>query len=230
MNLRSSFPSGAAAALAVAALLWMGSTPAYPQSSITDSGLPPDQIESRIEANGYELAGPVIRHGAVYFANVLTPDEKPERLVIDARDGRILHHYPGNPAIRRQAANSDEWSPLTTFFDGLFGRKDDVAPLSPPPAADFLETPKAKPPVRRAKTEPAPAVQPANAPASANAAPTVAPSGANAASTAAPAPAPSAAASARSDNASAPPAAAPVAQPAKANAPKVNDVPVSPLE
>jgi hypothetical protein len=220
MNLRWSFARGTAAALALAAILWMGATPAYPQSSIADSGLPPDQIESQIEANGYELAGPVIRHGAVYFANVLTPDEKPERLVIDARDGRILHHYPGNPAIRRQAASSDEWSPLTTFFDGLFGRKDDVAPLSPPPAADFLETPKAKPPVRRAKTEPMPSAQPSKAPADNNAAPIAA---------SAAAPAPSAAAPVKPDAAAAPtpPSAAPAA---KAAAPRVNDVPVSPLE
>jgi hypothetical protein len=221
MTLHWSFLRGTAAALAIAAagILGMGATPVRAQLSVAETGLPPDQIESQIEADGYQLAGPVTRRGALYFANVLAPGDKPLRLVIDARDGRVLHHYPGDPSIRRQAADSDEWSPVTTFFDGLFGRRDDVAPLSPPPASDFLETPKSKPAVRRAKAEPTPSALPAKAPGDSNPA-----------AAAPPAPAPTAAASAAPVNAGGPPPASASAPVAKAASPKVNDVPVSPLE
>jgi len=81
------------------------------------------------------------------------------RVVLRRRMRRSsLERYPGNPAIRRQAAIPDDWpsrSPLTTLFDGLFGRKDDVAPPSPSP--DFFETPKPKPQVKRPKSEQPPA-------------------------------------------------------------------------
>ena len=59
------------------------------------------QIERMVEASGYRLTGPVMRNGPVYLANVLGRENDRERLVIDARDGRLLQRYgaAGAPAI-----------------------------------------------------------------------------------------------------------------------------------
>jgi hypothetical protein len=214
------------------AILAMSAAPARSQAPGWDSALPPGEIAHTIEERGYQLVGPLVRHGRVYIANVLGQEDVPERLVIDAHDGRLLHHYPGDPAIRRQVGNPDEWSPVANFFDHLFGhQEEEVAPLSPPPASDFYETPKPKAQARRAKPESRPAAQPAMAPGD-NKASSPAPAVTTTAPTAPPPPAATTGAKA-TPPAPAPEtaAAAPGAPPPKTSSPKpINDVPVAPLE
>jgi hypothetical protein len=225
IHLNWSFSRRARAALAVVAMIWLGASAVHAQS------LPPDQIARALEDGGYQLTGPIVRHGRVYFADVIGPEDNSLRLVIDARSGRLLQRYP---SARRQAL-PEESSPLTTFFDRLFGR-DEVAPLSPPPASDFYETPKPKALARRPKPEPGPVAQPATAPSdNKTASPTPAAPGAAtpaaAAATAPGTPAPAAAeAKPAPQPAPATAAVAPSASAPKTVSPKVNDVPAAPLE
>jgi hypothetical protein len=231
MRSNSSFPRPLIAMFALAAATFaVGAAPARSQAPGWDSALPPGEIAHTIEERGYQLVGPLVRHGRVYIANVLGQEDIPERLVIDAHDGRLLHHYPGDPALRRQVGNPNEWSPVATFFDHLFGHQEEVAPLSPPPASDFYETPKPKAQARRAKPESRPAAQPAMAPAD-NKAPSPTPAVTTTAPITPPPPAATTGAKAT------PPApapetatAAPGAPPQKTSSPKLNDVPVAPLE
>ena len=229
MSIRSKplFSRATVAAIALfAALASMGSSPAYSQSSSSGSTLSPGQIQRIVEARGYQLTGPIVRRGRVYFADVVGQEDNAERLVIDARDGRLLRRSPGDPAVRRRVGNPDDWSPVTRFFGALFGPPDDVAPLSPPPASDFYETPKPKASVKRPKIETKQAVQPASVPGDNKPASTIP----EATTPSAPPPvaAPPKAASAPSPETAT--AAPPSAQTPKTSATKLNDVPVAPLE
>ncbi|WP_158814740.1 hypothetical protein [Methylocapsa sp. S129] len=228
MNMRSksSFPRPTLAALALAAcVMWMGPSPAHAQSFNPDSALSPAQIERIISDSGYRLTGPVARHGRVYLANVLGQGDDPLRLVVDARNGRVLQRYPGRASLLRRQAAVPEESPLTNFFDRLFGSPEDAAPLSPPPDSDFLETPKPKAQARRPK----PVVQPAVTAPSDNPATSAPPAAGQAATPPAGSGAPPpAAAVAKPTPETA--AAAPGAPAQKAPSTKLNDVPVAPLE
>ena len=95
MNIRSNllFPRASVAALALAAsFLSLGATSAKAQLFFSwgDRAVSPMQVERMVEASGYRLTGPVMRNGPVYLANVLGRENDRERLVIDARDGRLL--------------------------------------------------------------------------------------------------------------------------------------------
>jgi hypothetical protein len=211
---------------AVAIIIGIGGSAAHSQSSGAGAMLRPSQMERMIEAGGYRLTGPVVRHGQIYLADVIGPEDNEERLVFDARDGRLLRHAPGES---RQSATPDGRSPVATFFANLFGAQEDVAPLSPPPASDFLETPKPKPAIKRPK----PAVQQATVPPD-NKAVSPAPDAAAPVASApiATAPASPAPAGGKPPAASPPEtaAASPAAPTSKASSQKLNDVPVAPLE
>lgn len=178
-----------------------------------ETALSVDAIKHAIEASGYEVTGPIVRRGATYVVEVVGEGDVPEQFIIDAHDGRLLRRYRGQSSVRRQAVNPNAQSPLTNFFDGLFGGADDVAPLPPPPDDDFFDKPRPKPHIHRPPAAPTPIAQQAKAP-SPNAATPVSPP----ASTATPAPAPAAA------------AATPINPPPKAATTKPNDVQVAPLE
>ncbi len=136
MNVRSNspVPRPPIAAIGLAAcLISMGAPSSQAQLSSRHSALPPSLIERMMQASGYQLTGPVTRRGPVYLADVLGREDDPERLVIDAHDGRLLQRYPGNPAIRRQAAIPDDGTvsfasftcrPLGAFTDRIFENKN----------------------------------------------------------------------------------------------------------
>jgi hypothetical protein len=239
MGIRSKpfFRHAMIAAIALAAATgWLGASPAHAQSH-SGAALPPSQIERMIAARGYRLTGPVVRHGKVYFANVLGQQDDVEQLVVDARDGHLLRQSPGGPPMRRQGGNPDEWSPLGSFFGALFGAPEDAAPLSPPPASDFYENPKPKTQVKHSR----PSVQPASLPGDAKA-PSASPDAATPGAAPPTAATPSAATPTAAAPSVAPPAvagakatpetatAAPGAAASKTPAAKLNDVPVAPLE
>jgi hypothetical protein len=220
------------AAVAIAAgAVWIGGSAAHSQSSGSGSMLRPSQMERMIEAGGYRLTGPVARHGQIYLADVIGPEDNEERLVFDARDGRLLRHAPGES---RQSATPDGRSPVATFFANLFGAQEDVAPLSPPPASDFLETPKPKPAAKRPKSAVQQATVPPDSKAASPAPDATAPAATPPAASApiATAPASPAPAGGKPPAASPPEtaAASPAAPTSKASSQKLNDVPVAPLE
>src|SRR5580692_2710016 len=147
----------------VAASAWLGAPPALSQSH-TGAALPASEIERMIGARGFRLTGPVVRHGKVYIANVLGPEDDVEQLFVDARDGHLLRQSAGGPPVRPQAGNSSGWSPLAGIFGALFGPPEDAAPLSPPPASDFYENPKPKAQAKHSKPDQKPVIQPASVP------------------------------------------------------------------
>ena len=140
MNIRSNlfFSRPRVGALALAAsLLSVGATSANAQWfrwSNWDNALSPMQVERMVQASGYRLTGPVMRNGPVYLANVLGREDDRERLVIDARDGRLLQRY--GAGARPQPAVSGDWpSPprqQAALSDGWLDREDDSPPPRPP--------------------------------------------------------------------------------------------------
>ena len=80
--------------LALAAiLLCAAAAPAQAQWFNLGSGLRPEQVEREIMVSGYQLTGPITRNGGVYLADVLGPRGEPQRLLVDATDGRLLQRY-----------------------------------------------------------------------------------------------------------------------------------------
>jgi hypothetical protein len=141
------------AALASAALLWaLGATSSQAQFFHWDSTLSASQIERMVQASGYRLTGPVTRNGGVYLANVLGSQDDPERLVLDATDGRLLQRFsarrawrqtgewPGRP--RQQPVLSSGWldrqevypqaRPLTASSNDWLDNEDGSPPPRPP--------------------------------------------------------------------------------------------------
>lgn len=137
MNIRSqglfSRPRAAALALAVSVVA-MGASAARAQLFNWDRALPPAQVERMIQGIGYRLTGPVIRHGPVYLANVLGRRNDPERLIIDAREGRVLQRFAAPP--RQADADGGWWGPPRQESDSLFGwlSGNDVPDSPTPPA------------------------------------------------------------------------------------------------
>ena len=139
MNIRSNllFPRASVAALALAAsFLSLGATSAKAQLFFSwgDRAVSPMQVERMVEASGYRLTGPVMRNGPVYLANVLGRENDRERLVIDARDGRLLQRYGAE--TRRQYAADGDWASRPRardyMFDGDFERDDGFSAPRPP--------------------------------------------------------------------------------------------------
>jgi hypothetical protein len=112
----------------------MGASGAHAQFFNWDSALSRGQVERMIQASGYRLTGPAIRHGAVYLANVLGPQNDLERLIVDARDGRVLQRFA---AVRSQPAPNGGWpgqpqeSGSGSLFGWFSGDDDAVAPRPP---------------------------------------------------------------------------------------------------
>jgi hypothetical protein len=135
MNIRSRWlflrPRAATVALALSVVA-MGASAARAQFFNWDSALPRGQIERMIQASGYRLTGPAIRHGAVYLANVLGPQNDLERLIVDARDGRVLQRFAAAP---RQADAAGGWwgrpQDSGSLFGWFDGDDDAVAPRPP---------------------------------------------------------------------------------------------------
>jgi hypothetical protein len=218
------------AAALVAATGWFGAPPARSQSH-SGAALPPGEIERMIGARGYRLTGPVVRHGKVYIANVLGPEDDVEQLVVDARDGHLLRQSAGGAPVRPRGGNPSGWSPLSGIFGALFGPPEDAAPLSPPPASDFYENPKPKAQIKRSKLVVQPASVPGDAKAPAStpdaATPGVTTPGVMTPGPATPSVAPPPVAAAKAAPTTSPETA--TAAP-KTPATKLNDVPVAPLE
>jgi hypothetical protein len=199
----------------------------------------PYEIERQLAAAGYVVTDPLTLRGDVYLADVVVRGEGPERLVIDARSGRIVERYRGRADRWREASAPPPsgWGNDPSLWNGPrppASISPDIAPPDAftPPKPDALETPKAKPKSADVKPKPAPKPSPVanvNNPPPAAVPPPVAKIPAApppvvsspAAAPASPSPAPSAAAAPASPApaAAAPPSPAPSIEAAKADAP-----------
>jgi hypothetical protein len=63
----------------------------------------PGEIERDLEAQGYVLTAPLMRRPGVYLADVSAGPGSYQRLIIDARSGRILESFPASKRIRGPA-------------------------------------------------------------------------------------------------------------------------------
>ena len=72
---------------------------------------PPGEIEGSLNAQGYALTAPLMRRPGIYLADVSAGPAGYQRLIIDARSGRILERFPApgriwGPAL---ASRGDEF-------------------------------------------------------------------------------------------------------------------------
>jgi hypothetical protein len=99
---------------------------------------PPAEIEWNLNAQGYVLAAPLMRRPGLYLADVSAGPGGYQRLIIDARSGRILERFPAPGRI---------WGPALASRGDAFG--------GPPPSwmgrprnGEFSDAPR---PARAAK-------------------------------------------------------------------------------
>ena len=60
----------------------------------------PGEIARGLEAQGYVLAAPLMRRPGIYLADVSAGPGGYQRLIIDARSGRILESFPASRGVR----------------------------------------------------------------------------------------------------------------------------------
>ena len=73
---------------------------------------PPAEIEWNLNAQGYVLAAPLMRRPGLYLADVSAGPGGYQRLIIDARSGRILERFPAPGRI---------WGPALASRGDAFG-------------------------------------------------------------------------------------------------------------
>jgi hypothetical protein len=87
-------------ALALAASLLVAPA-ARAQGFFSFFEMSPRQVAGMLEDDGYRLRGPMLRRGDVYICDVVSITGRPARLIVDARDGRVLERFANNPHWRR---------------------------------------------------------------------------------------------------------------------------------
>jgi hypothetical protein len=185
MAFRFATTSGLALA---AALFATGATRA--QSFFDSYQLSPRQVAGVLSDDGYQLRGPIMRRGDVYVCDAVSVSGRSVRLIVSARDGRVIDRYVTDDH-RRYADDSRDWgwsrSPRTVedednrpaqprdqfALGDLFNPpsrvygNDMFAPRptpAPSPTSDSVESPKPKHHALKKHHESGPAV--AKAPAS----------------------------------------------------------------
>jgi hypothetical protein len=73
---------------------------------------PPSEIEWNLNAQGYALTAPLMRRPGIYLADVSAGPGGYQRLIIDARSGRILERFPAPGRI---------WAPALASRGDEFG-------------------------------------------------------------------------------------------------------------
>lgn len=102
---------------------------------------PPGEIERSLEARGYVLTAPLMRRPGIYLADVTAGPGGYQRLVIDARSGRILERFLAPSRMRGPA--------LAARRDEEFGEPPPSA-VAPPLGPGFSGEPRGVPPAKSA--------------------------------------------------------------------------------
>ena len=58
----------------------------------------PERVVIQLERSGYQIRSALLRRGDVYVCDVVDARGRPQRLVVDARDGRILERFVARPS------------------------------------------------------------------------------------------------------------------------------------
>ena len=99
---------------------------------------PPGEIEWNLNAQGYVLTAPLMRRPGIYLADVSAGPAGYQRLIIDARSGRILERFPAPGRI---------WGPALASRGDEFGGAPPSG-MGGPPSGEFSDAPQ---PARAAK-------------------------------------------------------------------------------
>lgn len=92
----------ATSALALAAALFVAPA-AHAQGFFSFFEMSPRQIVGMLEDDGYRLRAPMLRRGDVYVCDVVSITGRPARLIVDARDGRVVERFASTPRRRHFA-------------------------------------------------------------------------------------------------------------------------------
>ncbi len=122
----------ARASLALAAALVMLAPGARAQSLLFPREPSPERVEYMLESAGYELRSELARRGDVYLGDVVSESGARERLVIDARTGRILESFPMGMRHWREARLGD-WRDPDDAAPPEWGYGGDAPPRPPRP-------------------------------------------------------------------------------------------------
>ena len=99
---------------------------------------PPSEIEWNLNAQGYALTAPLMRRPGIYLADVSAGPGGYQRLIIDARSGRILERFPAAGRI---------WAPALASRGDEFGGAPPSG-MGGPRSGEFSDAPQ---PARAAK-------------------------------------------------------------------------------
>ena len=99
---------------------------------------PPGEIEGSLNAQGYVLTAPLMRRPGIYLADVSAGPGGYQRLIIDARSGRILERFPAPGRI---------WGPALASRGDEFGGPPPSG-MGRPRSGEFSDAPR---PARAAK-------------------------------------------------------------------------------
>src|SRR5271156_133286 len=103
MAFRFATTSGLALA---AALFAAGQTKA--QSFFGSYELSPRQVVGVLSDDGYQLRGPMMRRGDVYVCDAVSVSGRSVRLIVSARDGRVIDRYAIDDR-RRSGDDGNGW-------------------------------------------------------------------------------------------------------------------------
>ena len=106
----------ATSAMALAAALLV--TPAaHAQGYYSFYEMSPRQIVGMLDDDGYRLRGPLMRRGDVYVCDVVSVTGRPARLIVDARDGRVIERFASAPRHRDFGDGPDGMRPPRDIDD-----------------------------------------------------------------------------------------------------------------
>jgi hypothetical protein len=94
-------------ALALAAALFAAG-PTRAQGFFDSYQLSPRQVAGVLSDDGYQLRGPIIRRGDVYVCDAVSVSGRSVRLIVSARDGRVIDRYATDDR-RRYADDGKDW-------------------------------------------------------------------------------------------------------------------------
>jgi hypothetical protein len=152
--------------------------------------LSPRQIVGVLSDDGYQLRGPIMRRGDVYVCDAVSVSGRSVRLIVSARDGRVIDRYATDDRRRygddgngwgwsrqQRQADEDDTKPAQTHDQFALGDlfnppsrvygNDMFAPRptpAPSPTSDSVDTPKPKHHALKKHHDPAVAKAPAGEP------------------------------------------------------------------
>ena len=121
------------------------SSQAFAQFSFFSNDVSAQDVYDTIADHGFRLAGPLVRNGNVYVADVIDRGRRRERLIISARNAQIVQRFfvdvsgsgrrgpYADPPPARTARNSDDDE---GFFSRLTRGWGDDSPPRPPASID----------------------------------------------------------------------------------------------